>query len=137
MCSIRLFVLLASVLLASSNPILPGVQQDDNFFFSLSHNEQSALMSMIVEAAGRVAAQRSEGSSKIEIEMHIPEIVIQRMRKPDFNSKMLARWIGRRWDLSEQAITDLHLKGRGCSPRICLSVTSRSTLDDTCCPFGK
>ncbi|KZS12778.1 Uncharacterized protein APZ42_022032 [Daphnia magna] len=93
-------------------------------------------MSMVVEAAGRVAAQRSEGSSMIEIEMHIPEIVIQRMREPNFNSQMLARWIGRRWDLSEQAIAELHLKGRGCSPRICLSVTSRSTLEDTCCPFG-
>ncbi|KAK4036042.1 uncharacterized protein LOC116928894 [Daphnia magna] len=136
MCSIRLLTLLASVLLASSNPIPPTIQQDDIFFFSLNSNEQSALMSMVVEAAGRVAAQRSEGSSMIEIEMHIPEIVIQRMREPNFNSQMLARWIGRRWDLSEQAIAELHLKGRGCSPRICLSVTSRSTLEDTCCPFG-
>lgn len=98
--------------------------------------EQSALMSMVVEAAGRVAAQRSAGSLMTQIDMQIPEIVIQRMREPDFNSQMLARWIGRRWDLPEKAIAELYSKGRGCSPRICLSVTSRSIVDDTCCPFG-
>ena len=99
--------------------------------------EQSALTEMIVDAAGRVAVQRSKGSSSmVEIDAKIPEIVIQRMRDPNFNREMLVRWIGRRWNLPDRAIADILVTGRGCSPRICLSISSRSSMDDTCCPFG-
>jgi hypothetical protein len=99
--------------------------------------EQSALMEMIVDAAGRAAAQRSAGSSMMtEIDMKIPEIVIQRMRDPNFDRQMLARWIGRRWNLPDSAVADIVATGRGCSPRICLSISSRSSMEDTCCPFG-
>jgi hypothetical protein len=102
-----------------------------------SVTEQSALMEMIVDAASRVAVQRSTGSSMmVEIDVKIPEIVIQRMRDPNFNKEMLARWIGGRWNLPDRAIADILATGRGCSPRICLSISSRSSMDDTCCPFG-
>ncbi|EFX83427.1 hypothetical protein DAPPUDRAFT_301884 [Daphnia pulex] len=137
MCrAIRLLTLLACFLVAGSNPIEPA--DDQIFFLNLDSSEQSALMEMIVDAAGRVAVQRStaESSMMTEIDMKIPEIVIQRMRNPDFDRQMLVRWIGRRWNLPDGAIADIVATGRGCSPRICLSISSRSTMEDNCCPLG-
>ena len=115
--------------------------------------EQKALMQMGIEGA---IVERGIETSITEVKLTVPETLRQSINvspkvfnylettisfnfawqaktDPTFQQKLIA-WIGREWNLSDRALLDLQMSGRGCrDDGTCVTVYD---MDHTCCPFG-